>query len=414
MKYIKVILILIICCPKLYSQSTVSDKEIILRVADNILKNTSYTLIDIKNNKSCFTSDSLPSNAEVKIGCPYVEWKYWNGVLNIAMLELFKVTTEEKYRQYSLKNYQFVFRNLSFFEGLFKSGIRNTGMDQLFRMEMLDDCGAMGAGLIEVYKLDQQTAYKKYIDKAADFILNKEQRLKDGTLARLGPYNKTLWLDDLYMSVPFLARYGKLTNDNKYIQFAATQIMQFTKYLYDKNLGLYYHCYFDSSQQNGVAHWGRSNGWSIMAQVNLLDVVSRDDPERENLLKIFRQQVLGLTRYQSETGLWHQLLDKPDSYLETSCSAMFTYAIAKGVNEGWLDGNYKSVALAGWEGLKTKIQSDGQVKDICVGTWIQNDLVFYYKRPVSLNDIHGLGAVILAGVEILKMQSDNRNYIHDK
>jgi rhamnogalacturonyl hydrolase YesR len=83
---------------------------------------------------------------------------------------------------------------------------------------------------------------------------------------------------------------------------------------------------------------------------------------------------------------------------------MFTYAIAKAVNNGWIDENFKTIAQAGWEGIKTKIQPDGQVKDICVGTWIKNDLVFYYKRPTQLNDIHGLGAVILAGTEILKLK----------
>ena len=80
-----------------------------------------------------------------------------------------------------------------------------------------------------------------------------------------------------------------------------------------------------------------------------------------------------------------------------------TYSIAKAVNESWIDERYKTIARAGWEGLKSKITPDGQVKDICVGTGIRDDMYFYYHRPKKLNDVHGLGAVILAGSEILKM-----------
>ena len=86
---------------------------------------------------------------------------------------------------------------------------------------------------------------------------------------------------------------------------------------------------------------------------------------------------------------------------------MFTYSIAKAVNNGWIDKSYVSVALEGWEGVKLNIQDDGQVKNICMGTGIENDLIFYYKRPAPLNDIHGLGPVLLAGTEIIKYKINN-------
>lgn len=389
---------------QLNGQPVQTDLNLICKTADYILMHTSYTILDDKGNTFTDTKGLVPTKL-VRIASPYAEWKYWNGVLNLAMLEMADITGEVKYKQQTLTNYRFVFENLSFFEALYKSGIQYTGMESFFKMDMLDDCGAMGAGLIEAYGLDKNERYTEYLQRAANYIMVKENRLQDGTLARTGPYNKTLWLDDLYMSVPFLARYGKLTGDTACFNFAAKQIIQFTKYLYDKTTGLYFHCYFDSTKQNGVAHWGRANGWSIMAQVNLLSFLPANFTLKDSLLAIFRQQVNGLARYQSESGLWHQLLDKNDSYLETSCSAMFTYAIAKGINEGWLDKRYSAIALNGWEGLKTKIKPDGQVADICVGTGIENDLVFYYKRPTELNDIHGLGAFLLAGCEIVKLKN---------
>ncbi len=144
----------------------------------------------------------------------------------------------------------------------------------------------------------------------------------------------------------------------------------------------------------------------MTAQVNLLDSLPEDHPRRQELIDILEQQILGVAKYQSESGLWHQVLNRTDSYLESSCSAMFTYCIAKAVNEGWIDERYRTIAENGWDGLKTKIRHDGQIEDICVGTGIREDMVFYYTRPIKLNDYHGIGAVILAGCEIINMKQE--------
>lgn len=82
---------------------------------------------------------------------------------------------------------------------------------------------------------------------------------------------------------------------------------------------------------------------------------------------------------------------------------MFTYAVAKGVNEGWLEPRYKTIAVDGWNGLVSMINEKGQVENICVGTGTTTGMIYYYKRPVETNDIHGLGAVLLAGVKILRL-----------
>jgi unsaturated rhamnogalacturonyl hydrolase len=164
-----------------------------------------------------------------------------------------------------------------------------------------------------------------------------------------------------------------------------------------------YHCWYSDVQRPGVAFWGRASGWALLAQVDLLDRLPKNHPKRSQLLKILRQHIVGIARYQGAEGLWHQLLDKPDSYPETSCSAMFTYAIARSVNRGYIEPRYASIARRGWEGIMTKIHPDGQVEGVCAGTSISDNLVDYYHRPTPLNDIHGIGAVILAGSEILQL-----------
>jgi len=99
--------------------------------------------------------------------------------------------------------------------------------------------------------------------------------------------------------------------------------------------------------------------------------------------------------------MWHQLLDKPDSYLESSVTAMFVYTVAHAVNQGWISPHYITIAQNGWEGLARKITADGQLQDICIGTNIAENIRYYYTRPRETNDTHGLGAFLLAGTEMV-------------
>ncbi len=408
-RYFALCVTLVIIQLSVFGQSVSSDEKIVKLIAKNILENTTYDFYDPVTKKTVSQVNKDNYSGDLKIKSPYNTWNYWNGVLSIAMLDLVEYFNDDVYKEFSTKNYKFAFDNWKIFEENYKEGMNKWSypFGQLIVTKELDDCGAMGGGLIEVYKIDKRDDYLEYINKAADHILNKQERLADGTFVRLFPYEMTLWGDDLYMSIVFLARMGDLTGDQKYFDDAAKQVINFAKYLYSSTTQLYYHCWYSDIYTNGVAHWGRANGWILLAQADLLQYLPVNHPKREELLSIFRQHIVGLSRYQSKSGLWHQLLNKSDSYLETSCSAMFTYAIAKGVNNGWIEKRYQSIAQRGWEGIKTKVQSDGQVKDICIGTGTSTDLAFYYKRPVKLNDIHGLGAVLMAGLEVIKLNNNS-------
>lgn len=335
----------------------------------------------------------------------YQEWRYVNGVLALSMLDLADETKDNRYRTFVKDNYEFFFNadNNRKMKVEYDKGIRNTGYFRFFSMSSLDDCGAMGAGLTELDKRFPSKLYKDYLQRIKEYILTGQERLPNGIFCRGEKGNETVWADDLYMSLSFLTHYGSITGNKDCFDCAAKQVILFDSLLSDKSTGLYYHCYYNGIHQHGVAHWGRANGWTLMAQALLLNYMPANHPLKEQVLTIFRKQVNNIARYQSESGMWHQLLDKNDSYLESSCTAMFAYAIAKGVNEKWLSKDYDSIAKAAWKGLQSYITEDGQVKNICIGTGISHDLPFYYKRPAPLNDVHGLGAIILAGLEISKL-----------
>jgi rhamnogalacturonyl hydrolase YesR len=387
-------------------------QNILEKITNRILTETTYQFIDTETNQTFKTTKDLPEKLSVKVESKYNDWHYTNGVLNFAMNEIGNLLNEKKYNEFVNKNFDFVFNSgdLDYFKKLYDEqkkkdwySVRAVNWHMFFRMVRLDDCGTIGASLIEVYEKNPQENYKNYIDLVANHVLKTEPRLDDGTISRYWPHENTIWADDLFMSVAFLARIGKLTGERKYFDDAILQVKKYYEYLWNNEKEIFYHCYHTDSQQNGVAHWARANGWMFMAQADLLDVLPTDYPGRKDVLDIFRKQAEGIARWQSENGLWHQILDKNDSYLETSASAMFVFGLARGVNKGWINQDFSYVAEIGWEGVLLNVDENGNVNNICVGTGIMPSLAFYYKRPVESNIPMGEGPVIRAGVEILKM-----------
>lgn len=392
-------------------------EEAVRFLADNVLAQTSRELINFKTGEIYEESDGLPIDGSIKVKSKRTDWHYENGVLNIAMLRVGDYLEEEKYVNYVIDNYKFLNKHFDYFRKQYKSpSVPKGSFHQLYKFKYLDNCGTMGAALIEMMNRQEieNKRWSEIIVRTADYIMNVEFRLEDGTLCREYPRENAVWADDLYMSVVFLSRFGYYSGQSEYFDFAIKQVKQITEYLRSQKNNLYHHAWFHNEKITNGAFWGRANGWVMMAQVELLNYLPEEHPERDNLLGILNDHISGLSRFQSQSGLWHQLLDKNDSFLESSCTAMFIYGIAKSVNEGWIDPAYSQVAWQGWEGLYSNITEDAQVKDICVGTHVEMNLPFYYNRPVSVNDTHGLAATLLAGAEIYKMGQNYSKKVNAK
>jgi unsaturated rhamnogalacturonyl hydrolase len=281
----------------------------------------------------------------------------------------------------------------------------------------LDDAGAVCAAMIKTLRLGgnaNKATLRPLIDSYMDYISNKEFRLPDGTLARNRPQKNTIWLDDLYMSVPALAQMGKLTGDKKYYDDAVKQILQFSQRMFNKEKGLYMHGWVQEMDTHPEFRWGRANGWALMAMVELLDVLPESHEGYKPVMELLRAHIKGLAQYQSSKGLWHQLLDRNDSYLETSATAIYTYCIARAINKGWIDKlAYSPMCLLGWNAVTTQVNKIGQVENVCVGTGMAFDPAFYYYRPVNVFAAHGYGPVILAGAEVINLLKNYNFEIND-
>lgn len=388
-----------------------TDEECIRAVADNILKEPVTQFVGVTTGKTYNGTKEIPKNEDVRFKSPLSEWHYSNGVLDMSMINLGEYLNDPKYINYAKNHVAFGFANYEYFKNTFRNDRKHWHwpFGQLWNMKELDDCGAMGAAVLEVYKYDAKKQYKEYFEAAGKHIMQDQTRLSDGTLCRTFPREMTVWADDVYMSVSFLAQMGKQTGDTKYFDEATRQIVNIADYLWCPEKQLFYHCFYTDLNRNGVAFWGRANGWITVSLVRLLDVVPKDYASRKQLIDLLEKQIVGASRYQNENGMWNQLLDKPESYDESSVTAMYVYGIAKAINEGWFDETYLRIAQLGWNALKKdQITENGHFKNVCVGTGITDDLPFYYSRPVGENEKHGLGLIIDAGVEILKLNKRNK------
>jgi rhamnogalacturonyl hydrolase YesR len=328
---------------------------------------------------------------------------YPSGVAYAGLLAAAEATGDRAFSDAIASRFQFFADTLPLVEHQQGANVKNP-YHHWISPASLDSCGAMGAAFIKARRAGVGPDLKVLIDRFADFVSRKQYRLDDGTLARHRPFPQSIWADDMYMGVPILAQMGALTKDPAYFDDAARQVIQISDRLFVPQTGLYTHgCHESIGDDQPHYYWARANGWCAMAMVELLEVLPADHPRRTEILKLLRAQAKGIASMQSGNGLWHQMLDRPDSFLETSASAMFTFAIARGVNRGWLDsGTYAPVALAGWNGITTKIDSTGHITGTCIGTSYAADYPYYYTRTCT-DDIHAYGPTLMAGAEIIHL-----------
>ncbi len=336
------------------------------------------------------------------------EWNFQVYEMGVVHAGLIKAadTGDSKYTAMTARHFQFIADKYPYFKA----------QEQQFHLERansfartldprsLDDSGSMCAALMRARAAKIGPDLKDMIASCSDWVANKQFRLDDGTMARKRPQAVSLWADDMYMGVPALAEMGHMTGKREYYDDAVKNVLQMTHYLFNPQLGLYTHGWNANNPDAPRFYWGRANGWAVLTMSDLLDVLPKDHPGYPKVLAQLRTALRGIAEQQSGEGLWHQMLDRHDSYLETSASAIFTYVIAHAINEGWINAaTYGSIAQAGWVGLTTRINARGQVEGTCVGTTFASDQIYYYNRPTSVDALHGYGPTLLAGAEMIKL-----------
>lgn len=248
------------------------------------------------------------------------------------------------------------------------------------------DNNVFGALPLELYL---QTGEQKYLDlglKYADsqWIVPEDATQEQRQLADKGyTWQTRMWIDDMFMITAVQAQAFRVTNQTKYIDRAAKEMVLYLDEL-QLNNGLFYH--------SPEAHfsWGRGNGWMAVGMAEILRILPKENPNRERIFEGYHKMMSALLKYQEEDGMWLQIIDDEEAWKETSSTGMFTYAMIIGVKKGWLNKKtYGSAARKGWLALTGYINADGDLTEVCRGTSIKNSRDHYMNRPRTVGDLHG-------------------------
>ncbi len=333
-----------------------------------------------------------------------IQWNYPWGVTLFGLLRVSQILDDKDMESFVLTHNRFAadqFAYLRWQRETFGKYTNAAGMEDLMILNKLDHCGSMSSQLLEgILRHDAEVTPEMdaLLKIVADYISNGQSRLPDGTLWR-PEREETIWADDLFMSCPFLVRYAEYSKDTSYLNDAVKQTLNMASYLQDSD-GVYFHGYSIKDKNPSGYKWGRSNGWAMVSTAEVLSAMPKDHPKYESVLSVLRRHIEGIKPLQAPSGLWNQVLDHSELWEETSCTAMFTYAISRAVNKGWIDKNNLEVAQKALAGLNKKITEDGAILDVCQGTGIGFDLQFYAQRQRPFDDHHGQGAVLLALTEL--------------
>jgi rhamnogalacturonyl hydrolase YesR len=191
-----------------------------------------------------------------------------------------------------------------------------------------------------------------------------------------------------------------MTGDPRYYDMCVRHL-RFMRKLCVRGDGLYRHSPLDE------AAWGRGNGFPALGLALTLSEMPADHPLRPEVLDAFRAHIEALSPHQDATGMWHQIIDRPESYRELSATCMITFAVARGVRRGWLDRErYEPNVRRAWPAINARVADDGSLVDVCTGTGKQRSLRAYYDRPAILGrDARGGAMALLAATEVAALEA---------
>ena len=340
-------------------------------------------------------------------------WNYIDGCMMTSLLEMYKTTKDEKY-------INFVKKFVDYY--VFEDGTIR-GYDPL-KYSTDDICESRV--LFDLLDLTKEEKYDKAIELTFSQI-KTHPRTKEGNFWHKGIYPNQIWLDGLYMAQPFYTRYQTLRGKMNYADII-NQFKNVRKLMFDDKAKLYYHGYdsertmFWADKKTGLSKnfWLRSIGWFTVALVDVLDYMDEQMYDEYNTIKaLLKETIDGILEYQDkDSKMFYQVPNYPGrkgNYLETSGSAMISYAILKGVRLEALPPRYQQIGLDIFDGICNKYLSSDENGDlnlggICLvaGLGPENNLrrdgsyEYYISEPVVNNDAKGVGPLVMAYTEVIK------------
>lgn len=335
-------------------------------------------------------------------------WNYEQGVILKAIEQKWYATGDAKY-----------FRHIQ--KGM-DHWIDEKGDHKDYHLEEYNiDHVTPATAMLTLYRVTGNEKYRKMVELFRS-QLKTHPRTNEGGFWHKKIYPYQMWLDGLFMGEPFYAEYSSIFGEDNWNDIA-NQFVWMEKHARDEKTGLLYHGWDESRQQKWADKttgksphfWGRAMGWYAMGIVDVLEHFPKDHPRRGEIIAILNREAAAIEKFQdARSGVWWDILDlggKEKNYLESSCSAMFVYALARGVREGYLPERYMKVAVRGWDGIKKEfIKTNAQGHTDWEGTvsvsglggnpYRDGSFEYYMSEKLRTNDAKGLGPAIRAALEI--------------
>ena len=330
----------------------------------------------------------------------FSQWFYAVMVGHFGLLQAGKILDNKDYMNYFADSMQNMARFFDYMQFEAQEFGETTFMPRSIKLDNLDSIGTIGMNMCELYKLNSRSEALNCIDVLAKAAKENIPRFEDGTYCR----PTDMWADDTFMSCPFLVRVGLVKKDKAYFEEVVRQLLGCKKRLWMGDKKIFSHIFFLNSQMPNRIPWGRGNGWVFVTLSDVLENMPKDTPGRDELIELYKEFAVGITENQDEEGLWHQVLTRPDSYQETSCTGMFIIGLCRGIRNGWLGEEYKEKVLKAYNSLLSKkIDKSGNVYDVCMGSGNSMNEEYYINLGAIDNDDHGTGIILNAIAEMIKI-----------
>lgn len=311
------------------------------------------------------------------------DFNWGEGVLMVGMVRAGEAVRDERYLEFVRR---------------WTEHWREVGLKAL--LEEKGYCGRWGPAfaVLELNGVMNEERYLTMAHDVASFLLREGTRTSDGGFGHWRG-NHQLWVDTLYMVCPLLAELGDVMDREEFKAEAARQLVIFARHLQDDQAGLFYHMHDEPAQTRTTEFWGRGNGWVAMSLVEVLDRLDRGAPYETDLRTILARQAEGLrATWDAETGLWHTVLDRHESYIETSASAMILYSLLRAERLGVIEPLDPEFVSASWSALAAQIDADGRVINVSTGTGPTDYAT--YSAIERGTYTWGTGAFLLAAAEL--------------
>jgi len=316
----------------------------------------------------------------------YRHWEWPQGVGLFGFWKIFEVTKEQKYLDLVIRYY----------EEQLKIGLPTKNVNT----------SAPLLTLAYLYEYTKEEKYKEICIEWAEWLMHYLPKTVEGGFQHLTSdtlNENELWVDTLFMTALFLAKIGCVLKKKEWVEEAKYQFLLHTKYLTDRDSGLWYHGWTFKNKNNfAEALWGRGNSWITVAIPEFLSMVDCEPNLRRFMTQTLVRQIDALKKYQDESGMWHTLIDDASSYLEASATCGFSYGILKAVNMGIIDQSYKDCALKAMMPILELVDEHGHLGQVSYGTYMGRESKDYYKSVEIRSMPYGQAMAILFFIEVQK------------